>query len=138
MPESSRRASTQFGLGYGDVLLTYENEALLDISKGKEYEIVVPMSTIYIEPKVVIVDRNVDDAEKEVVRAFVDVLWTEGVQEALAMHNFRVWDDSIAEKYSDRYEAVELPFTVDYLGGWKEATSSIIDRTWRQVQREIN
>ena len=52
MPESARRALTQFGLGYGDALLTYENEALLDISKVKDYEIVVPTSTIYIQPKV--------------------------------------------------------------------------------------
>ena len=57
MPESARRALTQVGLGYGDALLTYENEALLDISKGKDYEIVVPLSTIYIQPKVLILDR---------------------------------------------------------------------------------
>ncbi len=37
LPESARKALTQFGLGYGDTLLTYENEALHDISKGKEY-----------------------------------------------------------------------------------------------------
>lgn len=35
LPESARRALTQFGLGYGDALLTYENEALLDISRAR-------------------------------------------------------------------------------------------------------
>ena len=51
LPESARRALTQFALGYGDALLTYENEALLDVAKGHEYEIIVPVSTILVEPK---------------------------------------------------------------------------------------
>jgi len=137
LPESARRALTQFGLGYGDALLTYENEALLDISKGKAYEIVVPKSTIYIEPKIVIVDKNIDDSEKKVVRAFVDFLWTREAQEALARNNFRVRDKEIMEKYAERYKRVELPFSVDYLGGWEAATSEIIGKTWREIQREI-
>lgn len=96
----------------------------------------MPKSTIYIEPKVVIVDRNVGNEDRDVVRALVDFLWTEDSQEALARNNFRVWDDRTMEKYADRYPEVEMPFTVDYLGG-QEATSTIIESTWRQVQREI-
>ena len=138
LPESARRALTQFSLGFGDALLTYENEALFDISKGKEYEIVVPRSTIYIEPKILIVDKNVDETEKEVVRELVEFLWAREAQEALARNHFRVSDDGIMEKYSGRYKRVELPFRVDYLGGWREATATVIDQTWRQVQREIN
>ena len=137
LPESARRALTQFGLGYGDALITYENEALLDISEGKAYEIVVPKSTIYIEPKVVIIDKNIDQGEREVVRAFVDFLWTKEAQEAFARNHFRVSDEGIMGKYADRYKKVDLPFTVDYLGGLQDATSTIIDRTWRLVQRDI-
>lgn len=133
LPESARKALTQFGLGYGDALLTYENEVLYDISCGKEYEIVVPESTIYIEPKVVIVDKNVAESEKEVVRAFVDFLWTEEAQEAFARYNLRVADEGLSQKYA----TVELPFTIDYLGGWEEATSTIINQIWKQVQRDI-
>lgn len=137
LPESARRALTQFSLGYGDVLLSYENEALYDISSGKEYEIVVPESTIYIEPKVVIVDKNVAESEKEVVRAFVDFLWTEEAQEAFVRYQFRVADEGLSQEYATKYATVELPFTIDYLGGWQEATSTIIDQIWRQIQREI-
>ena len=138
LPESARRALTQFGLGYGDVLLTYEIEAFHDIDSGKQYEIVVPRSTIYIEPKVVIVDMNVGAGEMITVKALVDFLWTEQSRETLARNNFRVLDQGIMEKYAVRYKQVEAPFSVDDLGGWKEATYNIIDRTWRQVQREIN
>ncbi len=136
-PESARKALTQFGLGYGDALLTYENEALYDILKGKEYQVVVPESTIYIEPKVVIVDKNITGSQKDVVRAFVDFLWTTEAQEAFARYNFRVADEAIMAKYTSRYMMVELPFTVDYLGGWEEATAIIINGVWREVQREI-
>ncbi len=137
LPESARKALTQFSLGYGDALLTYENEALHDISKGKEYEIVVPESTIDIEPKVVIIDKNIAESQKDVVRTFVDFLWTTEAQEAFARYNFRVADETIMAKYTSRYKRIESPFTVDYLGGWEEATSTIIDRVWREVQREI-
>ena len=138
LPESARRALTQFGLGYGDALLTYENEALLDIAKGKEFEIVIPKSTIYIEPKVVIVDGNIEETERDVIMAFVDFLWTKESQEALARNNFRVWDAEIMDAYGDKFKKIELPFTVEYFGGWEPATSVIIDQTWKEVQREIN
>ena len=127
---------SQFGLGFGDALLTYENEALLDISKGKKYEIVVPESTIIIEPKVVILDRNVDEQDREVVTAFLDFLTKREAQEAFARNNFRVRDAEIMSQYSDRYKSIEFPFDVEYLGGWEKATSTIIDETWKQIQRE--
>ena len=137
LPESARRALTQFGLGYGDALLTYENEALFDIAKGKPYEVIVPRSTIAIEPKVVMVDRNIEEADKELMQAFVDFLWSREAQEALVENHFRVWDEALMDRYADRYQVVDLPFTVDYLGGWQQA-SGIIDETWRAVQREVN
>ena len=138
LPESARRALTQFGLGYGDALLTYENEALLDVSKGSDYEVVVPDSTVYIQPKVLIVDSNVDEGDREVVRGFVEFLWAEEAQRALARSNFRVPDEAIWKEHGHRYQSVRSPFTVDNLGGWEWATTKIIDQTWRQVQRELN
>ena len=137
MPESARRALTQFGLGYGDALLTYENEALVDIANGREYEVIVPASTILIEPKVLVVDRNVDEADMELVRDFVDFLWSEEAQESFVRSNFRVSDERIMDRYLGRYQEVELPFTVAFLGGWEAATAEIIEGTWKEVQREI-
>ena len=137
LPESARRALTQFGLGYGDMLLTYENEALLDIASGKEYEIVVPVSTIYIEPKVVLIDRNVSKEEQKLVRGFVDFLWTDQSQQSFAKHHLRVWDPQIMQAYTDKFQEVQLPFTVEYLAGWEVATKKVIDQTWRQIHREI-
>ena len=134
LPESARRALTQFSLGYGDALLTYENEALLDISKGSDYEIVIPKSTIYIQPKVLIIDSNVDESDRAVVEAFVQFLWSEKAQKALVRNNFRVPNEKLMGEHPQRYGRVELPFTVDQLGGWEEATFKIIDQVWAQVR----
>ena len=81
--------------------------------------------------------RNVPESGLEMVRSFVDYLWSDEAQEALARRHFRVASERIMRQYSHRYQQVELPFTVGYLGGWEEATSAVIDRTWRVVQREI-
>lgn len=136
LPESARKALTQFGLGYGDVLLTYENEALVDISKGQHYEIVVPQSTIAIEPKVVIIDANVEEEDAEMVEAFVDFLWSTEAQEAMAKHHFRVVDEAVFRRHSTDFQKVESPFTVDDLGGWDAASAQIIEGAWREAQRD--
>ena len=138
LPESARRALTQFGLGFGDALLTYENEALLDISKGRNYEIVVPNSTIYIQPHVLIIDANVGEDDRAVVEAFVDFLWTEKAQQALVRNHFRVPNERLMAEYGDTFSSVDAPFTVDDLGGWDAATLEIIDGLWRDIQREID
>ena len=138
LPESARRALTLFALGYGDALLTYENEALLDLSRGNEYEIIIPESTIYIEPKVMIIDRNISEGQVDVTRALVEFLWSPRAQDAFARNNFRVWDEDIMARYTHKYQKVSDPFTVEYLGGWERATSEIIEGAWRKVQREIN
>ena len=134
LPESARRALIQFGLGYGDALLTYENEALLDISKGGNYEIVIPKSTIYIQPKVLIIDSNVDESDRAVVEAFVQFLWSGEAQKALVRNNFRVPSEQLMGEHPQKYGKVERPFTVDQLGGWEEATLKIIDQTWAQLR----
>ena len=136
LPESARKALTQFGLGYGDALLTYENEALLDTSHGREYEVVVPGSTIYIQPKVLIIDRNVDDGDRQVASEFVEFLWSKTAQMALARNNFRVPQQEVMELFAKKFQEIQLPFTVDDLGGWELATAEIIERTWRERQGE--
>lgn len=135
LPESARKALTQFGLGYGDVLLTYENEALVDISKGRDYEIVLPRSTIAIEPKVVIIDANVGEQDAELVQAFVDFLWSTEAQEAMAKHHYRVVDEAVSQRHSTGFQKVDSPFTIDDLGGWDDASAQIIEGAWREAQR---
>ena len=138
LSESVRPALTQYALGYADALLTYENEGLLNISKRRDYRLVVPTSVVYIQPKVLIVDKNVAPGDREVVAAFVDFLWSPVAQGAFVESNFRVSDERIMAEYSQSCRSAELPFTLDYLSGWEAAAARGGGDSLRRVQREID
>lgn len=64
LPGSGREATTAFESGNGDVLLSYENEAILARQKGADLDYVVPDSTLLIEnPAAVTVDAKPAAAE---------------------------------------------------------------------------
>ncbi|MBN1390547.1 MAG: substrate-binding domain-containing protein [Candidatus Thermoplasmatota archaeon] len=128
---SARNALSQFTLGYGDALITYENEALLSLEKDPNYEIIYPSSTIYSEHKVVIVDRNVREGERELIGSFVDYLFTSASQEAFVDHYFRSPDITV----EDPYPEITDPFTVEYLGGWEEAHEELIDGLFSDIRK---
>lgn len=136
MPSSARKAMTTFDAGVGDVLITYEEESLLKIAGGGEYEIVVPESSIIVESPVVIVDDNVASEERELVQAFVDFLFTETAQSALADYGFNAHFDSINAQHPE-FATIQTPFYVSYLGGWETAKTEIIDGIWTEIQEEI-
>src|ERR1700738_5023690 len=90
-PSSAREARTQFELGNGDALVTYELDGLLmKLGNAKaDAEIVIPEATIFSEHPAVFVDRNVSAADKPVVDAFMQYLWSEEVQRAFVRFHFR-------------------------------------------------
>lgn len=138
MPKSAREATIRFDNGIGDVLITYENEALLKLMQGAKYEIVIPKSTILIENPVVIVDKNVDKhGNREVVEEFVNFLWTEESQRAFADLGYRSVNDSINSEYM-KYSEVEHLFNISYLGGWSTAPDKIINGVWKQIQTGLD
>ncbi|MCK5774513.1 MAG: substrate-binding domain-containing protein, partial [Thermoplasmata archaeon] len=128
---SARSALSQFMLGYGDALITYENDALLAVEKGEAVEIVYPASTIYSEHKVVMVDRNVNEDELELIEGFIDLLFTKEVQGHFIENGFRgpdITSDTISPSITD-------PFTVEYLGGWEEAHEHLIDDLYVNIRK---
>ncbi len=128
---SARSALSQFILGYGDALITYENDALLAIEKGEDLEIVYPGSTIFSEHKVVMVDRNVNENELELIRGFIDFLFTPSVQGSFVDRGFRPADPLS----SNIMPAISDPFTVDYLGGWEDAHEHLIDGLYKDIRK---
>jgi sulfate/thiosulfate transport system substrate-binding protein len=108
----------------GDVLIAWENEALLaaeTIAKG-QVEIIYPSLTILAEPPVAIVDRNVKRRKTEQAAAeYLKFLYSPSGQEVVAKHHFRPQDKNVAEKYKAKFAAVKT-FTVDEVfGGWAKA-----------------
>lgn len=116
--------------GIGDVLLAWENEALLSKhqSSGERLEIVAPSVSILAEPPVAVVDKIVDRrGTRELAEAYLKFLYTPQGQQIAAEHYYRPTLPEMAEKYKDRFTQVEL-FTIDAVfGGWQRAQKTHFD-----------
>jgi sulfate/thiosulfate transport system substrate-binding protein len=110
--------------GIGDVLIAWENEALLAIKElgpGK-FEVVAPSISILAEPPVAVVDKVAGKhGTRQVAQAYLEYLYTPGGQETAARHFYRPRSPAVAEKYGAQFPKVSL-FTIDEVfGGWKKA-----------------
>jgi sulfate transport system substrate-binding protein len=120
-----RGATTTFAeRGIGDVLLTFENEAV-QVQKSfsaDNLEVVTPTESILAENPVAWVDRNVERHHTEnIARAYLEYLYSDVGQELAAKYYFRPKDQAVLEKYSDRFKPLTL-FTVEEVaGGWQKA-----------------
>ena len=129
---SARAARTQFENGFGDALITYEQEALWDRSRGKlNAEIVYPRRTILSEHTLVRIDRNVTHKEKDLVDSFERYLWSEQAQRIFVRYGFRSVNDSL-NAANPAFGHIEDPFQIADLGGWKRAKKEIVDAVWKQ------
>ena len=110
--------------GIGDVLLAWENEAMLALQGlGKEgFEIVRPSVSILAEPVVAVVDRNVDKhGTRKQAEAYLRWLYSPEAQALAARHHFRPRDPAVLARYRADFPEVRL-FTVDEMfGGWEKA-----------------
>lgn len=120
----ARGSSTTFlDRKMGDVLITWENEALLAIQKlgDQEVEIVVPSISILAEPSVAVVDQVVDKkGTRALAQAYLEYLYSPIGQEIAAKHFYRPRDENIAKKYSAQFPAISL-FTIEKFSGWQAA-----------------
>src|SRR5512139_4037544 len=133
-PESARQTFVQFDAGFGDAIVTYENEALLEKAKGRDYAIAVPRRTIETEWKVARIDRNIKPEQEHAVTEFIRFLYTPEAQRAYAKYGFRPVDGRIEKEFQAKYAKVAEPFTVDDLGGWRNARRNIIENAWKKTQ----
>ena len=111
----------------GDVLLAWENEALLSRKEfgADKFEIVVPSLSILAEPPVSIVDRNVDrKGTRKVAEAYLQYLYSEEGQEIAARNFYRATDPKIAAKYAKQFPQLTLVTIDGAFGGWRNATKA--------------
>ncbi len=129
LPGSGRDATTAFTGGNGDVLLSYENEAILARQSGADFEYVVPDEDLLIEnPGAVTTDAS--SAGKK----FLAYLTGKEAQTDYAEEGFRPLDDSIdvevkgANDPSDPFPVPSKLLTIDKdFGGWASANSKFFD-----------
>jgi sulfate/thiosulfate-binding protein len=131
LDSGARGSTTTFAQrGLGDVLIAWENDALLSLKEfgADKFEIVYPSISVLAEPPVSIVDKVVDrKGTREVAQAYLEYLYTPQGQEIAAQNFYRPRLPEVAEKYSKQFPKIEL-FTVDDLfGGWTKAQKTYFD-----------
>lgn len=123
-PKSGREATETFLQGTGDVLLSYENEALFIEENGDKVEHVTPDTTFRIDNPVAVLkdSKNLKTAE-----AFRDYLFTPEAQQLWAEAGFRPTDKTVAKDYADKFPEPKQLWTIDDLGGWGKVNDTYFD-----------
>jgi sulfate transport system substrate-binding protein len=120
----ARGATTTFAQrGLGDVLITWENEALLALRElgADKLQIVVPALSILAEPPVAVVDKvALRHGTREVATAYLEYLYSKEGQEIIARHDYRPRDPEVAARYATRFPPLKLTSIADF-GGWANA-----------------
>ncbi len=110
--------------GIGDVLLAWENEALLALKElgPDKFDIVAPSLSILAEPPVTVVDKVVDKrGTRAVAQAYLEYLYSPEGQDIAGQNYYRPIDPAAAAKYARQFPKVNL-FTIDEVfGGWAKA-----------------
>jgi ABC-type sulfate transport system substrate-binding protein len=128
---SARAARTQFENGFGDVLVTYEQDVIGDAAKGTlPGEIVYPPSTVLSEHTLVILDKNIAPADRPLIDALVAFLWSEPAQSLFVRNGFRSVDERL-NAANRHFGAIRDPFLVRDFGGWDVVKKDIVDGIWK-------
>jgi sulfate/thiosulfate-binding protein len=103
----------------GDVLIAWENEALLSVKGApNDFDIVRPSQSILAEPPVAVVDTNVDKhGTREVAVEYLKYLYSPEGQEVIARNFYRPRDKAALAKYSAQFPTIKL-FTAEQFGPW--------------------
>jgi sulfate transport system substrate-binding protein len=108
----------------GDVLIAWENEALLAVKElgADKVELVVPSTTILAEPPVAVVDKVVDEhGTRKQAEAYLKYLYSPEGQEIAAQNFYRPTDPKIAAEHEKDFPKVATFTIKDLFGSWKEA-----------------
>jgi sulfate/thiosulfate transport system substrate-binding protein len=120
LPKSAREATQVFASGKGDVLLTYENEAIYANKKGVHTEYVLPKQTILIENPVALTKSGLKHSE---AKAFLKFLWSSKAQKLFGDTGYRPVVKSVARSAKYRFKRPKTLFTIASkafgLRGWK-------------------
>jgi sulfate/thiosulfate transport system substrate-binding protein len=116
--------------GIGDVLLAWENEALLAKNKlgADKLDIVIPSTSILAEPPVTVVDKVVDRrGTRMAAEAYLKFLYTDAGQQIVAQNFYRPRSPDVAARFASQFPAISL-FTIDdTFGGWDKAQKQHFD-----------
>ena len=114
-PSSGSTALQTFTSGKGDVLISYESEAIAAEKAGDAVQYVIPKQTILIETPVAATTKAPAGAQ-----AFVSWLFTPAAQTIWAQEGYRPVLPSVAKQYASKFPTPPELFTINTLGGWTQ------------------
>jgi sulfate/thiosulfate transport system substrate-binding protein len=120
--KSGREALQNFIGGNGDVLLSYEYEAITANKNGEELEYVIPDDTIKIDIDI----ATTKDAPSE-AESFVDYVLSDAGQQKFAEWGYRPVNESVLAENKDKFPDPPGLFTIDDLGGWEKVNAELFD-----------
>ncbi|SHN40644.1 sulfate transport system substrate-binding protein [Duganella sacchari] len=125
LDSGARGATTTFvERGIGDVLIAWENEALLAIKElgPTKFDIVAPSVSILAEPPVAVVDKVVDKrGTRKVSEAYLNFLYTDEAQDIIAKNYYRPATEKASKKYAAQFPNVKLFTLAQVAGDWTKA-----------------
>jgi sulfate/thiosulfate transport system substrate-binding protein len=136
---SGRNATNTFLAGKGDVLLTYESEALASRAAGQDIQYVIPRQTMLIQLPIAVLKGS---SNKDTAQKFIRFTKGAVAQDLFAQNGFRPVDPAIAKKYASKYPARPGMFTIDdkTIGGWRSADKKWFDPNngvMAQIERAV-
>jgi sulfate transport system substrate-binding protein len=118
---SGRAALQTFAGGKGDVLISYENEAIGAQKKGYAVDYLIPKQTILIETPIAVTTKSSHASQ---ARAFVNWLWTPEAQAIWAGQGYRPVVKSVFDRFASKFPTPPQLFTIKDLGGWTKLNKS--------------
>lgn len=124
--DSGARGSTTTFIerGIGDVLITWENEALLAAKElgPDKFDIIVPPTSILAEPPVTVVDKVTNRrGTRKVAEAYLNYLYSDVGQDLAGKHFYRPTNEQAAKKYEKQFTKAKLITVDEVFGGWQKA-----------------
>jgi len=125
-PGSGREATDVFLQGSGDVLISYENEAINVERQGKPVQHLIPPQTFRIENPLAVVNTSTHLQE---ATDFKNFQYTEEAQRLWAQAGFRPVNPGVAQQFANDFPApAQKLWTIAELGGWSTVDSSLFDK----------
>jgi sulfate transport system substrate-binding protein len=114
---SGSTAMETFTGGKGDVLLSYESEAIAAEKAGEPVQYIIPKQTILIQTPIAVISKS---SHVKQAQAFVNWLESPAGQTIWAQQGYRPVLQSVAQKFASKFPTPPQLFTIDSLGGWKK------------------
>jgi sulfate/thiosulfate-binding protein len=131
-PGSGRDAFAAFSQGQGDVLLTYENEAIKAEKEGEDVEYVIPPSTIQIETPIAVTTEAPEPAAED----FLKFLWSDEGQELWAENGYRPVNPKLVDP--KQFPTPKDLFQIGKFGGWGKVNDEFFDEETGSVAKIEN